>query len=118
MANWKKEKETDVKLDSVFTSLKSLFSDGSITSISSLIDYSPSKLAKLLKMSYNTFLIKIHSPWKFSNEHILLLSYTIGIDPSIIIDIIQKESEEHINNEFNKYVEKIKNTNTIKKAKK
>ncbi|UZJ63207.1 hypothetical protein OKW96_11830 [Sphingobacterium sp. KU25419] len=112
-----KRKESDVKLDSVFTSLKSLFSDGSINTISSLIDYSPSKLAKLLKMSYNTFLIKIHSPWKFSNEHILLLAYTIGIDPNIILNIIQKESEEHINNEFKKYLEKIKKRKLVEKLK-
>lgn len=117
MANWIKEKETDIKLDSVFTSLKSLFSDGSIKSISSLIEYSPSKLAKLLKMSYNTFLIKIHSPWKFSTEQILLLSYTLGIDPVIINDIIQKEAEEHVIKEFNKYLGKIKKEKTIREPK-
>lgn len=108
MATWKNKFETDIKLDGAFVALKSLFTDGTIKKMSSLLDFSPTKLAGLLRMNYKSFLIKIHQPWKFSTEHILILSYVIDIDPTYIFDVIQSESQKHLIALSENYVNKLK----------
>ncbi|GAA0884255.1 hypothetical protein [Sphingobacterium siyangense] len=108
MATWKTKFETDIKLDGAFVALKSLFTDGTIKKMSSLLDYSPTKIASLLRMNYNSFLIKVHQPWKFSTEHILLLSFIIDIDPTYIFNVIQSESHKHLKTLSNNYIDKLK----------
>lgn len=108
MAIWENKFKTDIKIDPVFAALKSLLSDGSITKMTSFVDYSPTKLMTVLKMNHQTFIDKCKEPWKFSTEHILILSYIIDIDPVIIFEIIQKESLEHLNERANQYINKIK----------
>lgn len=71
MTTWRYKFETDVKLHLAFIALKSLFTDGTIKNMSSLLD-SPTKIAGLLRMNYKSFLIKNPQPWKFSIEQILL----------------------------------------------
>lgn len=110
MANWDNKFTTDIKLDPSFKALKSLLMDGTIKSITSFIDYSPTKIASLLRMSYKSYHLKIHEPWKFSLEQILLLSYIIDIDPKYIFDIIQSESQKHIKGLASNYVAKLKQT--------
>lgn len=117
MATWNDKFEAEIKLDPVFAALKSLITDGTITKMASLLDYSPTKLIVLLKMNHQTFVRKCQEPWKFSNEHILLLSYIIDIDPIFIFDIIQKESLEHLKNESRLYIDKIKAEGAKKKEK-
>ncbi|WP_312339811.1 hypothetical protein [Sphingobacterium sp.] len=111
MATWRYKFETDVKLDGAFIALKSLFTDGTIKNMSSLLDYSPTKIAGLLRMNYKSFLIKIHQPWKFSTEHILLLSFIIDIDPTYIFNVIQSESQKHLKILSDNYIDKIKKEN-------
>lgn len=111
MATWKIKFEANVKLDGAFIALKSLFTDGTIKEMSSLLDYSPTKIAGLLRMNYKSFLIKIHQPWKFSTEHILLLSFVIDIDPTYIFNVIQSQSHKHLKTLSDNYIDKLKKEN-------
>ena len=111
MATWKTKLESNVKLDGAFIALKSLFTDGTIKEMSSLLDYSPTKIAGLLRMNYKSFLIKIHQPWKFSTEHILLLSFVIDIDPTYIFNVIQSQSHKHLKTLSDNYIDKLKKEN-------
>lgn len=108
MAIWENSFTTNIKLDPVFAALKSLFSDGSITTMKSLPEYSPTKIMAVLKMNHQTYIDKCKELWKFSTEHILLLSYIIDIDPAILFEIIQKESLKHLKEQADLYINKIK----------
>ncbi|ERJ57346.1 hypothetical protein [Sphingobacterium paucimobilis] len=107
MAIWENKFTTEIKLDPVFAALKSLISDGTITEMISLREYSPTKLMAVLKMNHQTFIEKCEEPWKFSTEHILLLSYIIDIDPILLFEIIQKESLNHLKKQAGVYLDKI-----------
>jgi hypothetical protein len=101
MAEWKNI--DNEKLDPAFAAIRSLFLDGTIDSMYKLIDYNPTKVASLFSMSYRTYHDKLKEPWKFSVLHILLLANVIRIDPGVINDIIQKESEKAIKDKIENY---------------
>lgn len=99
MAQWKNIDQKE--MDAAFKAIQSLFLTGSIEKMYQLIDHKPTKIAKLLGMSYKGLHEKLREPSKFTQLHILTLSYAVNIDPNIINDVIQKES-------LKKVVEKIK----------
>lgn len=107
MAEWKNIDASE-KLDPAFAAIRSLFLDGSIDTMYKLIDHNPTKIARLLSMSYKTFITKLQEPWKFSTMQILLLAYTTRINPEIINNIIQKESEKAVKTKYNSFKEKEK----------
>lgn len=115
MAEWKNI-NTSEKIDPAFAAIRSLFLDGSIDTMYKLIDHNPTKIARLLSMSYKTLITKLQEPWKFSTMHILLLAYTTRIDPEIINNIIQSESEKAVKAKFSifKLKEKKLKENAVK----
>lgn len=107
MAEWN-DIDTSEKLDPAFAAIRSLFLDGSIDTMYKLIHHNPTKIARLLSMSYKTLITKLQEPWKFSTMQILLLAYTTRIDPEIINNIIQKESEKAVKTKHRSFKEKEK----------
>lgn len=92
MAEWTKIDKLE-KIDPAFSAIKSQLLDGTIDTMYKLIDYNPTKIGRLLSMSYKTLITKLQEPWKFSTLNILVLAYALRVDPDIIYNIIQKESE-------------------------
>lgn len=90
MAEWKNI--SCDKLDPTFAAIRSLFLDGTINKMYKLIDYNPTKVARLFSMSYKTYHEKLKQPWKFSSFHIMILARITGIDPEVINKIIQEEA--------------------------
>ncbi len=106
MAEWKKL--PDEPIDPDFAAIRSLFLDGTINKMYKLIDYSPSKIIKLLKTTYPLYHDKLKEPWKFGMQHILKLAYAIRVDPQVIIDVIQRESEKNTREEYQNFLDKAK----------
>lgn len=105
MAEWKKLPEEPIDPD--FAAIRSLFLDGTINKMYKLIDYSPAKIIRLLKSTYSLYHDKLKEPWKFGMQHILKLAYAIRVDPQVIIDVIQRESENNTREEYQRYLDKV-----------
>lgn len=101
MAQWKNIDQKDI--DASFKAIQSLFVTGSIEKMYQLIDHKPTKIAKLLGMSYKSLHEKLKEPSKFTQLHILTLSYAIQVDPNIINDVIQKESLKRVVDKIKKF---------------
>lgn len=95
MADWNKNFE-NINLDPDFLAIRSLFESGYIKRMALLKEQSPTKIAKLLGLQYNSYLDKLDFPEKFLVKHIYLLALSCQIDPNIIFNIIQKETQTRI----------------------
>jgi len=117
MAEW-----SDVnaeKIEPAFAAIRSLFLDGTINRMYKLIDFNPTKVARLLSMSYKTYHEKLEEPWKFSTYHILILARITGLDPEVINKIIQEEAHSILDKGIKDYREKerkLKEAKTNKKG--
>ncbi|WP_412467476.1 hypothetical protein [Pedobacter sp. KLB.chiD] len=106
MTIWKESIELD-KMDPDFISIRSMFISGSISTMYQLVNYSPTKVSKLLGLNYSAYHTKLVNPEQFSILHLNVLAYAIQIDPNIIQNIIQQQIEDKILDKFKKF-------NTIK----
>lgn len=61
-----------------------------------LVNRSPTKIAELLGINYDSYHDKLQNPEKFTTFHINTMAYVFKIDPNIINDIIQKEILEKV----------------------
>lgn len=95
MAEWNKKIELD-EMDEDFLAIRSLFLAGSVNKMYRLAKQSPTKVSKLLGMNYESYHEKLLNPEKFSELHINTMAYAIGIDPTIIHDVIQKEIRDKV----------------------
>lgn len=62
----------------------------------------PTKVSKLLGINSERYSVKLSNPEKFSLSEILCLAYIIDIDPILIIEIIQKETEMAVKSRVDK----------------
>lgn len=117
MAEW--SKTNNEKIKPAFAAIRSLFLDGTIDKMYKLINYNPTKVAKLFSMSYKTFHEKLREPWRFSTFHILLLAKILEIDPEVINRIIQTEAEDALNARIDAYriLEQKAKENSVKASK-
>jgi len=102
MATWKESIELE-KMDPDFLSIRSIFISDSISNMYQLVKHSPTKISKLLGLNYDAYHTKLVNPEKFSVLHINVLAYAIQIDPEIIHNIIQKETEHKVLEKIKKY---------------
>jgi len=102
MANWEKNVELE-GMDPDFLSIRSIFISGSMSNMYQLVNYSPTKISKLLGLNYDAYHTKLANPEKFSVLHINILSYVLQIDPTIINDIIQKEIKDKVLEKIKKF---------------
>lgn len=98
MANWENMLEDDESnfVDPKFEDIQSLFLTGKIKKMYQLVKRSPTKIAELLGINYDSYHTKLVSPEKFTTLHINTMAYVFKIDPNIINDIIQKETLEKV----------------------
>ncbi|OAQ41968.1 hypothetical protein A5893_02285 [Pedobacter psychrophilus] len=90
MANWTYKFNEDIR-DGDFLAIKSLFEAGHVRKMALLKEQSPTKIAKLLGLQYNSYLDKLDNPEKFTVKHIFKIALVCQIDPCLIFDIIQIE---------------------------
>lgn len=53
----------------------------------------PTKISRLLGINSDRYSVKLSNPEKFSVFEILKLAYILGLDPNLILDVIQIETE-------------------------
>jgi hypothetical protein len=94
MAEWGFENITFI--DSKFEDIHILFLSGKITTMYQLVSRSPTKVAKLLGINYDSYHSKLKNPENFTEYHINTLAYAFKIDPDLIHNIIQKEIREKV----------------------
>jgi len=98
MANWdtiEKDGERN-PINYRFEDIQSAFLTGKISTMYKLVKRSPTKVAELLGMNYDSYHGKLLNPEKFTVLHINVMAFAFGIDPDLIHNIIQKEIKEKI----------------------
>lgn len=105
MADWTNEYDLE-GLDNDFLVIRSLFVSGHIKKMKQLERQSPTKIATLLGLNYNSYHEKLNSPELFTLFHINLLAYTCRFDPDIIHNVIQSEIRSKIQSANKKYYDK------------
>lgn len=98
MADWK---NSDRKIEPDLSSVASMFETKKIKRMYDISELFPTKISRLLGINSDRYSVKLSNPEKFTVAEILKLAYILAIDPNLIFDIIQKQSENTI-------VEKIK----------
>lgn len=102
MAEWEKEYNLE-DIDPDFIAIRSLFISGHIKKMKQLEKQSPTKVANLLNLQYNSYHEKLNNPGGFTIGHINLLAYACCLDPTVIHEIIQKEIKEVVKSSFVKF---------------
>lgn len=108
MANWEKfknEEEGDF-IDPKFEDIQSLFLAGKIKNLYQLVKRSPTRIADLLGINYDSYHAKLLNPDKFTTLHINTMAYAFQIDPNIIHDIIQYEIADKVKLKIDKFEQK------------
>ncbi len=95
-------------LDSDFLAIRSLLISGHIKSMRQLDQQSPTKIALLLGMNYNSYHDKLKNPGLFTEAHINLLAYACRLDPAFIHKIIQAEVRKKVEQAYARYEDKLK----------
>lgn len=106
MANWKNNNNNPEK---DLSSIGAMFETNKIKKMYDISELYPTKIIKLLGINSERYSVKLADPEKFTVSELLRLAYILNIDPNLIIDVIQRESEERI-------LSKI-STNTTRHAK-
>ncbi|RQO74524.1 hypothetical protein DBR43_03795 [Pedobacter sp. KBW06] len=98
MAKWENMLEDDESsfVDPKFEDIQSLFLAGKIKKMYQLVKRSPTKIAELLGINYDSYHTKLMNPEKFTTLHINTMAYVFKIDPNIINDVIQSETLEKV----------------------
>lgn len=105
MANWKlinNDPEKDL------SSIGALFETSKIKKMYDIAELYPTKIIKLLGINSERYSVKLADPEKFTVSEILRMAYIFNIDPNLILNVIQAETEKKIINRVTVF--KIKHT--------
>ena len=97
MADWK---NNDRKIEPDLSSIASLFETKKINRMYVISELFPTKVSRLLGINSDRYSVKLSNPEKFTVAEVLKLAYILGINPSLIIDVIQKEAEIRISDKI------------------
>lgn len=98
MANWKLLNNNPEK---DLSSIGALFETHKIKKMYDISELYPTKVIKLLGINSERYSVKLADPEKFTVSEILRLAYIFNINPNLIIDVIQAETEKKIVNKVN-----------------
>lgn len=93
MANWKNNNNNPEK---DLLSVGAMFETNKIKKMYDISDLYPTKIIKLLGINSERYSVKLADPEKFSISELLRLAYILNIDPNLIINVIQMETEQKI----------------------
>lgn len=105
MANWKlinNDPEKDL------SSIGALFETSKIKKMYDISELYPTKVIKLLGINSERYSVKLADPEKFTVSEILRMAYIFNIDPNLILNVIQAETEKKIINRVTVF--KVKHT--------
>lgn len=105
MANWKL---TNHNPEKDLSSIGALFETNKIRKMYDISELYPTKIIKLLGINSERYSVKLADPEKFMVSEILRLAYIFNIDPNLIINVIQVETENKIVSKIN--IHKAKHT--------
>ncbi|WP_316818034.1 hypothetical protein [Pedobacter nyackensis] len=105
MANWK---FTNSNPERDLSSIGALFETHKIKKMYDISELYPTKIIKLLGINSERYSVKLADPEKFTVSEVLRLAYIFNIDPNLIIDVIQVETENKIVSKIN--IHKAKHT--------
>lgn len=90
MGKWK---NNDFEVATDLASIALLFEAKKVKRMYDIAGLFPTKISRRLGINSDRYSVKLSSPEKFSVLEILKLAYILGIDPNLILDVIQKETE-------------------------
>ncbi|MBE9597877.1 hypothetical protein [Pedobacter sp. MC2016-24] len=93
MANWKNNNNNPEK---DLSSIGAMFETNKIKKMYDISELYPTKIIKLLGINSERYSVKLADPEKFTVSEILRLAYILNIDPNLIINVIQAETEKKI----------------------
>jgi len=93
MANWKSNNNSPEK---DLSSIGAMFETNKIKKMYDISELYPTKIIKLLGINSERYSVKLADPEKFTVSEILRLAYILNIDPNLIINVIQAETEKKI----------------------
>jgi hypothetical protein len=93
MANWKNNNNSPEK---DLSSIGAMFETNKIKKMYDISELYPTKIIKLLGINSERYSVKLADPEKFTVSEILRLAYILNIDPNLIINVIQTETEKKI----------------------
>lgn len=91
MANWKLD-NNDPEKD--LSSIGALFETNKIKKMYDISELYPTKIIKLLGINSERYSVKLADPEKFTVSEVLRLAYILNVDPNLIINVIQVETEK------------------------
>ena len=103
MANWKLI-NTDLEKD--LSSIGALFEINKIKKMYDISELYPTKVIKSLGINSERYSVKLSDPEKFTVSEILRMAYIFNIDPNLILNVIQGETEKKIVNKVIHYKSK------------
>ena len=106
MANWKLNNNY---LEKDLSSIGALFETNRIKKMYDISELYPTKVIKLLGINSERYSVKLADPEKFTVSEILRLAFIFNIDPNLIINVIQSETEKKIVNKIETNRIKISN---------
>lgn len=93
MANWKSNNNSPEK---DLSSVGAMFETNKIKKMYDISELYPTKIIKLLGINSERYSVKLADPEKFTVSEILRLAYILNIDPNLLINVIQAETEKKI----------------------
>lgn len=106
MANWKL---TNNNPEKDLSSIGALFETNRIRKMYDISELYPTKVIKLLGINSERYSVKLADPEKFTISEVLRLAYIFNIDPNLIINVIQGETEKKIVNKVQHQIIKVAN---------
>ncbi|PVH25144.1 hypothetical protein [Sphingobacterium corticibacter] len=98
MADWK---SSDKSPEKDLSSIGAMFETKKIKKMYDISELYPTKIIKLLGINSERYSVKLADPEKFTVSEVLRLSYILNIDPNLIINVIQAETEKKIQERVN-----------------
>ncbi|SHE85612.1 hypothetical protein [Pedobacter caeni] len=77
-------------------SIGALFETNKIRKMYDISELYPTKIIKLLGINSERYSVKLADPEKFTVSEILRLAYIFNVDPNLILNVIQAETESKI----------------------
>jgi len=78
------------------SSIGALFETGKIKKMYDIAELYPTKIIKLLGINSERYSVKLADPEKFTVSEVLRMAYIFNIDPNLILNVIQVETEKRI----------------------
>ena len=97
MANWKSNNNSPEK---DLSSIGAMFETNKIKKMYDIAELYPTKIIKLLGINSERYSVKLADPEKFTVSEVLRLAYILNIDPNLIVNVIQTETEKKIINKI------------------